>query len=114
MSCYIRVKEGERFVAPALCRSLFDEELPILDFVRVSNQRRNWQLLRCSRRGQKLEASLVWEAVCLLLVHFLGRPDQVLPGVLSSAGARHDVVRLPSSGRSALRPNRKYRDAIPI
>src|ERR1035441_7128070 len=43
--------------------------------------------------GQELQPSLMRQAVGFALVHFLGRPDQILPGVLATSRTEHDVVQ---------------------
>src|SRR5512142_2738716 len=70
-----------------------EEQLPVLDLAGVPDERRYRQLLRRTRNREQLQAGLVRQAVCLLLVHFLSRPDQVLPDVLATARAGHDVVQ---------------------
>ena len=72
--------------------SALQKQVPVLNLTSVANERRNRQLFRGTRNRPQLQAGLVWQAVGLALVHFLGRPDQVLPGVLATARAGHDVV----------------------
>src|SRR5262249_17856555 len=84
--------ERGRALLLALQASDLEEQFPVLDFGRVANERRNRPFLRRARCLQELKAGLVRQAVRLPLVHSLCRPNQVLPGVLATARARHDVV----------------------
>src|SRR5258705_7811785 len=69
------------------------EQPPLRDVVRIANERRDWEFLRRAGRLEQLEAGLVRQTVGLALVHFFGRPDQVLPCVFAAARTRHDMVQ---------------------
>src|SRR6266700_6270977 len=72
--------------------SFLHKQIPLRNAVRVSNQRRYRQFLRRARHAEQFEAGFVRQAVALLRVHGLARPDEVFPSVLTTARARQNVV----------------------
>jgi len=80
-----------------------DKQPPVRDAVGVLEEGGDGQLPRGPWHGQQFQAGLVREAVGFALVHFLGRPNQVFPGVLATTRAGRTWSKLPSSGCS-IRP----------
>src|SRR5208282_3240267 len=72
---------------------LCEEQFPVLYLARVPNEHRNRQLLWRTRNREQFQTCLMRQTVGLALVHLLGRPDEVLPGVLASTRAGHNVVQ---------------------
>ena len=64
----------------------------------IAEQRGGRQLFRGARHREQFQAGLVGQAVGLALVHVLGGPDEVFPGVGSAARAGHDVVQAALGG----------------
>ena len=90
-----QIPAGEASIdARSPANSLIEEQLPFRHAVCIADEGGHRQFLRCSWDRQQLQASLVWEAVGLPLVHVSGGPYKIFPSVLAAARARYDVVQI--------------------
>jgi hypothetical protein len=93
LSFYISSLGKASFYARPPVASFPHKQPPIRNLMRIANEHHCRPFLRRTRRGQELQAGFVREAVRLALVHVLGRPDRVFPGVLAAARVGHDVIQ---------------------
>ena len=77
--------DGDLFDALPPVVSFLHEQFPVHDAVGVANECRYWQFLRRARRAEQFQAGFVRQAVALLRVHRLVRPDEIFPSVLAAA-----------------------------
>jgi hypothetical protein len=77
--------DGDLFDARSPVASFFHEQLPVHDAVGVTNECRHRYFLRHTRHGEQFQAGFVRQAVPLLRVHCLVRPDEISPFVLAAA-----------------------------
>src|SRR5688572_12519849 len=85
-------KSWSAAMSAALRPSLFQEEVPVADAVRVSNEGRRGHLGNGPRNLQQLQASFLRQAIAFLRIHLLAGPYTILPRVASTAGTRHNVI----------------------
>src|SRR6266850_684704 len=72
-----------------------NEWIPIANAIGVPDQRRHGELRQRSWRLEELESHFVRQAISLLGIDRLARPNAVFPRVLPSAGTRNHVVDVP-------------------
>src|SRR5688572_21017344 len=75
-----------------LLMSLSQEELPVADAVRVSDESARRHFRNGPRRFEQLQTGFVRQAAAFLRVNLLAGPHAVFPRIASATGTRHNVV----------------------